>query len=84
MRLLLDECVDRRLAPLLEGHEVTTVPRLGWAGLDGSGLLSRAERDSERTSCAWHTRLSIPIHLSLAISLTMSSHMTSSRTYPLS
>ena len=32
MRVLLDECVDRRLARELHGHEVHTVTGLGWAG----------------------------------------------------
>lgn len=32
MRVLLDECVDRRLAGDIEGHDVTTVPEAGWTG----------------------------------------------------
>jgi hypothetical protein len=40
MRILLDECVDRRLARDLIGHEVRTVSQMGWAGtLDGDLLL---------------------------------------------
>jgi hypothetical protein len=31
VKLLLDECVDQRLAKELRGHVVTTVPRMGWA-----------------------------------------------------
>jgi hypothetical protein len=42
MRLLLDECVPRRLGRLLEPHEVQTVPRAGWSGLRNGELLSRA------------------------------------------
>ena len=33
MRVLLDECVDRRLAEHILGHDVKTVPEAGWAAL---------------------------------------------------
>ncbi len=40
MRVLLDECIDRRLARDLGGYKVRTVPQMGWAGtLDGDLLL---------------------------------------------
>ncbi len=39
VRILLDECVDRRLTASIEGHEVTTVPRRGWAGKKNGELL---------------------------------------------
>lgn len=42
MRLLLDECVDRRLAHDITGHEVSTVVSLGWAGIRNGELLRRA------------------------------------------
>lgn len=42
MRILLDECVDRRLAALILGLEVTTVPRHGWAGKKNGELLRLA------------------------------------------
>ena len=42
MRLLLDECVDRRLAGDIQGHDVSTVFDLGWAGVLNGGLLTRA------------------------------------------
>jgi predicted nuclease of predicted toxin-antitoxin system len=45
MRLLLDECIDRRLAQDLEGHEVRTVPQMGWAGVKNGALLALAERE---------------------------------------
>lgn len=32
MRILLDECIDRRLAKEIDGHEMVTVPQAGWAG----------------------------------------------------
>ena len=43
MRVLLDECVDRRLAREIVGHEVRTVPEEGWAGLKNGDLLKRAQ-----------------------------------------
>jgi hypothetical protein len=45
VRVLLDECVDRRLATDIGGHDVTTVPDAGWAALKNGELLSRAQRD---------------------------------------
>jgi predicted nuclease of predicted toxin-antitoxin system len=39
MRILLDACVPRRLADELPGHEVRTVPEMGWADLDDGLLL---------------------------------------------
>jgi|GEM_PF-5232195 len=33
MKLLLDECIDRRLIREFVGYEVTTVPQMGWAGI---------------------------------------------------
>ena len=42
MRVLLDESVPRQLASLLTGHEVTTVPDEGWAGITNGELLRRA------------------------------------------
>ena len=43
MKILLDECVDRRLAKEIEGHEVVTVPQAGWAGIQNGELLRRAQ-----------------------------------------
>ena len=43
MKLLLDECIDRRLANDLVGHDVRTVPQMGWAGIKNSALLTLAE-----------------------------------------
>lgn len=45
MKLLLDECIDRRLAKDLEGHEVRTVPQRGWAGIKNGELLTLAEKE---------------------------------------
>lgn len=44
MRVLLDECVDRRLARDIIGHEVTTVPEAGWAAAKNGDLLALAEK----------------------------------------
>jgi hypothetical protein len=42
VKVLLDECVPKRLARLLPGHEVRTVPQMGWAGVRNGRLLSLA------------------------------------------
>jgi predicted nuclease of predicted toxin-antitoxin system len=42
MRLLLDECVPRRLKRELPGHETRTVQELGWAGIKNGALLKLA------------------------------------------
>ena len=43
MRLLLDECVPRRLRRELPNHEVRTVPEMGWAAKENGELLRLAE-----------------------------------------
>ena len=40
MKILLDECLPRRLDREFIGHEVHTVPQAGWAGLSNGNLLS--------------------------------------------
>jgi hypothetical protein len=42
MRVLLDECLPRRLKNFISGHEVSTVPEAGWAGKSNGELLSAA------------------------------------------
>src|SRR5687768_383824 len=42
MKLLLDECVPARLRHHIPGHDVSTVPREGWAGIKNGPLLSLA------------------------------------------
>ena len=44
-RILLDECIDRRLVREIIGHDVYTSPEMGWAGLNNGELLSNAEKD---------------------------------------
>jgi len=45
VRILLDENLDWRLERYLPGHEVKSVPRLGWAGLNNGMLLTRAQEN---------------------------------------
>lgn len=42
MRVLLDECLPRRLRRELPGHEIATVSEAGWAGVSNGTLLRRA------------------------------------------
>ena len=46
MRILLDENLDWRLERFLPGHEIKSVPRLGWAGLKNGKLLARAAQEN--------------------------------------
>ena len=43
MRILIDECLDWRLCRSLIGHNCTSVPKMGWAGLKNGVLLKTAE-----------------------------------------
>ncbi len=45
MRILLDENLNWRLERLLPGHDVKSVPRIGWAGLKNGKLLARAQEE---------------------------------------
>jgi predicted nuclease of predicted toxin-antitoxin system len=45
VKLLLDECIDRRLAKDLEAHDVRTIPQMGWAGIKNGELLKLAEKE---------------------------------------
>ena len=45
MRVLLDECVDRRLAREITGHEVVTVPDAGWESAKNGDLLALAREN---------------------------------------
>ena len=44
MRILLNECIDRRLAKDYIGYEVRTVPQMGWAGIKNGQLLNLAQQ----------------------------------------
>jgi hypothetical protein len=45
MKLLLDECIDRKLAREFVDHEIKTVPQMGWAGIKNGQLLALAEAE---------------------------------------
>jgi uncharacterized protein DUF5615 len=45
MKILLDECVDRRFAKELPGHFVKTVPQMGWATIKNGELLVLAQKE---------------------------------------
>lgn len=45
MRVLLDECLPRRLKRELPGHETKTAPEMGWASKRNGELLELAERE---------------------------------------
>lgn len=45
MKLILDECIDRRLARDFAGYEIKTVPQMGWAGIKNGQLLALIESD---------------------------------------
>ncbi|HEC12004.1 MAG TPA: hypothetical protein ENI80_01935 [Acidiferrobacteraceae bacterium] len=44
-KILINECIDRRLAREITGHEVSTVPEAGWAGLNNGDLLTKAQHE---------------------------------------
>jgi predicted nuclease of predicted toxin-antitoxin system len=43
MRILVDECIDRRLRDLLPGHDCQTARYAGFGGLENGALLTAAE-----------------------------------------
>ncbi|HEV8366652.1 MAG TPA: DUF5615 family PIN-like protein [Pyrinomonadaceae bacterium] len=45
MRVLLDECVPRKLKRELANHEVETVTDYGWSGIKNGDLLKLAEAE---------------------------------------
>jgi hypothetical protein len=45
VKLLLDECVDRRFAKELQRHFVKTAPQMGWATIKNGELLTLAENE---------------------------------------
>ena len=45
MKILLDECLPRRLVRDLNRYAVTTVPRHGWAGVTDAELLKNAAEE---------------------------------------
>ena len=47
MRVLLDECLPKRLARLLVGHVVQTLGQMNWFGLTNGNLLAAADLQFE-------------------------------------
>lgn len=47
MKVLLDECVDRRLADYLREFDITTVAAHGWGGITNGKLLALAQAEFE-------------------------------------
>lgn len=45
MKILLDECIDRRFARELFAYEVKTVPQMGWATKKNGELMNLAEAE---------------------------------------
>jgi hypothetical protein len=45
VKLLLDECIDRRFTRELAWHEVKTVPQMGWAAKKNGELLKLAQSE---------------------------------------
>ncbi len=45
MKILLDECIDRKLAREFAGYEVKTVPQMGWAGVKNGQRLTLAQAE---------------------------------------
>ena len=42
MKILLDECIDRKFAREFKDYDVKTVPKMGWAGIKNGQLLALA------------------------------------------
>lgn len=40
MKIILDECVPKKFKNLIQGHEVSSVPEKGWAGVKNGKLLT--------------------------------------------
>ena len=55
MRVILDECLPRKLGLLLTGHELNTVQRAGWAGVVNGRLLAKiaGQYDAFITTAGW-------------------------------
>jgi len=45
VRVLLDECVPRKLKHEMPGHDVQTVSEMGWSGIKNGPLLRRAAEE---------------------------------------
>jgi hypothetical protein len=43
VKILLDECLDRRIAKEIVGYEVKTVPQMNWIGVKNGELMRLAQ-----------------------------------------
>ena len=43
MRILLDECLPKKLGQLLAEHQIKTVAQAGWSGIKNGELLKLAQ-----------------------------------------
>jgi len=50
VRVLLDECLPRRLKRDLVGHDAKTAPEMGWAGKKNGELLTVASAEFDVSS----------------------------------
>jgi len=44
MKILLDECVTKKVKDLLKGHSIFTIGQMDWKGLQNGMLIKRAEQ----------------------------------------
>ena len=47
MRIVLDECLPKRLTRELPGHEIRTVQQMGWSGITNGKLLALLHHECE-------------------------------------
>ena len=66
MRILLDENLDWRLGRGLVGHEVESVRRLGWAGIQNGALLKKAEEIGFEVVITMDTNLTFRLNLAVS------------------
>ena len=45
MKILLDECIDRKFAKEFVEYEIKTVPQMGWAGIKNGQLIAPAQAE---------------------------------------
>ncbi len=45
MRILIDECLNWRLARALTGHYAVSAQKMGWGGIKNGELLAKAEKE---------------------------------------
>ena len=55
MRVLIDECLNWRLARALTGHYAVSAQKMGWGGIQNGALLEKAAKDFDVLSPATAT-----------------------------